>query len=357
MLVRARRPSSRPTCLSEHPGGRGPDQAPTRSPLHSSGRAGRQGPPGRGSAAASADVGVRARPRCEDLCGRGARGGGQDHGPRPMGAADAGGRRLVPGGPGLRRPGARPAGGPRGGCPFRRSPTPPGQSTGTPSWRCASGVTPLWSSWSTTSTSSPPWVSDACSSGCCWRRTTECTSWSAAGRRPRVNMARTELASEVVGPADLRFRPAETLDLFRDCYDLPLSDPDARVLTRRTGGWAAALHLFHHTVAGRAAEVRHRSVRVLGRRDDYAREYLAQTVPRRARRRRPAASCGAPRPSRRSPATSATACSAPAAARTGSSTSAAAASSSPPRPGPGSACRRWCAPICSRRCGTSSVTR
>lgn len=95
---------------------------------------------------------------------------------------------------------------------------------------------------------------------------------------PPLNMARTELASAVLGPAELRFRPAETVGLFRDCYGLPLTDPDARILTRRTGGWAAALQLFRHTVAGRAPEVRHRSVRALGRRDDYAREYLAQTI-------------------------------------------------------------------------------
>ena len=95
---------------------------------------------------------------------------------------------------------------------------------------------------------------------------------------PPVNMARTELSSAVLGPAELGFRLAETVELFRDCYGLPLSDPDARILTRRTGGWAAALHLFRHTVAGRAPEVRHRSVRALGRRDNYAREYLGQTV-------------------------------------------------------------------------------
>jgi DNA-binding SARP family transcriptional activator len=95
---------------------------------------------------------------------------------------------------------------------------------------------------------------------------------------PPLNMARTELASAVLGPADLGFRPAETAELFRDCYGLPLSDPDARTLTRRTGGWAAALHLFRNAVASRAPEVRHRSVRALGQHDNYAREYLAQTI-------------------------------------------------------------------------------
>ena len=194
-----------------------------------------------------------------------------------MGAADAGGRRLVPGGRGLRRPGARPCWRASRRPPIPPIPSTPGQSTGTASWRCASGVTPRWSSWSTTSTSSPPWVSDACSSGCCWRRTSDCTSWSAAGRRPRSTWPgpRSPVRSWV--RRTWGSGPAETVELFRDCYDLPLSDPDARILTRRTGGWAAALHLFHHTVAGRAPEVRHRSVRALGRRDDYAREYLAQT--------------------------------------------------------------------------------
>ncbi len=42
---------------------------------------------------------------------------------------------------------------------------------------------------------------------------------------PAVNMARTELASELVGPSDLRFRTVEMPDLFRDCYDLPSATP------------------------------------------------------------------------------------------------------------------------------------
>ncbi|MEO9326053.1 BTAD domain-containing putative transcriptional regulator [Nocardioides sp. C4-1] len=100
-----------------------------------------------------------------------------------------------------------------------------------------------------------------------------------ASRTPTpLNLARTELASAVLGPGDLRFRAGETAHLFREGYGLALAEPDARLLTRRTGGWAAGLHLFRHAVAGLAPELRHRAVRALGRRDDYAREYLAQTV-------------------------------------------------------------------------------
>ncbi len=55
---------------------------------------------------------------------------------------------------------------------------------------------------------------------------------------PPLNLARTELASAVLGASDLRFRPAETLAPFRDALGLPLTDADARTVTRRTGGRA-----------------------------------------------------------------------------------------------------------------------
>ena len=64
--------------------------------------------------------------------------------------------------------------------------------------------------------------------------------------------------------------------LFQDTYALPLTGDDARVLTRRTGGWPAALHLFRHVVAGRPAEVRRRAVQALGSRDEFAPELAAK---------------------------------------------------------------------------------
>ena len=43
----------------------------------------------------------------------------------------------------------------------------------------------------------------------------------------------------------LRFRSWEVEELFRLVYREPLSPEGAAALTRRTGGWAAGLMLFH----------------------------------------------------------------------------------------------------------------
>ncbi len=94
---------------------------------------------------------------------------------------------------------------------------------------------------------------------------------------PPLNLARSELASHVVGPSDLRFRPIEVAALFRVEYRIPLGAEDARVLARQTEGWAAALHLFHHGVAGHGPHARHRALAGLGDGAGYARDYLTRT--------------------------------------------------------------------------------
>jgi len=94
---------------------------------------------------------------------------------------------------------------------------------------------------------------------------------------PPLNLARSELASHVVGAADLRFRPVEVAELFRLEYRSPLGAEDARALARHTEGWAAALHLFHHGVAGRGPHARHRALAGLRDGAGYAREYLTRT--------------------------------------------------------------------------------
>ena len=62
-------------------------------------------------------------------------------------------------------------------------------------------------------------------------------------------------------PTDLRFRPAETEELFRTVYEAPLTEADARLLTRQVGGWAAGLHLFHHATAPAGPAARRRALR------------------------------------------------------------------------------------------------
>ena len=95
---------------------------------------------------------------------------------------------------------------------------------------------------------------------------------------PQLNLARTELGSTVVGPAELRFRTCETADLFRTVYDAPLGADDARHLTRHTDGWAAGLHLFHQATAGRAPDAVHRAVRAVDEQSAFVEDYLAQAV-------------------------------------------------------------------------------
>lgn len=94
---------------------------------------------------------------------------------------------------------------------------------------------------------------------------------------PPLNLARSEVASHIVGPSDLRFRPVEVAELFRVEYRIPISAEDARALARHTEGWAAALHLFHHGVAGRGPHARHRALAGLGDGASYARDYLNRT--------------------------------------------------------------------------------
>jgi DNA-binding SARP family transcriptional activator len=94
---------------------------------------------------------------------------------------------------------------------------------------------------------------------------------------PPLNLARSELASSVVGPSQLRFRSSEIADLFRSQYRVPLGGEDARRLADHTEGWAAALQLFHQGTAGRAVTARRRAVTAPGSHPRYAREYVGRT--------------------------------------------------------------------------------
>ena len=58
----------------------------------------------------------------------------------------------------------------------------------------------------------------------------------------------------------LRFRSWEVEELFRVVYGEPLSPEGAAALTRRTGGWAAGLMLFHLATSGKSTVERERAV-------------------------------------------------------------------------------------------------
>lgn len=76
----------------------------------------------------------------------------------------------------------------------------------------------------------------------------------------------------------LRFRSWEVEELFRMVYREPLSPEGAAALTRRTGGWAAGLKLFHLATTGKSPIERERAVAELGGRSRLLRSYLTRTV-------------------------------------------------------------------------------
>jgi ATP/maltotriose-dependent transcriptional regulator MalT len=59
---------------------------------------------------------------------------------------------------------------------------------------------------------------------------------------PGLNLTRLRLDGALLelGPDDLRFRPWEVEQLFRDVYHDPVPPADLAVLARRTEGWAGA---------------------------------------------------------------------------------------------------------------------
>ena len=80
-----------------------------------------------------------------------------------------------------------------------------------------------------------------------------------------------------IGPDDLRFRSWEVDRLFRELYRRPLLPDEVAELERRTGGWVAALQLFHlattSLAAPNAAPIAH-----VGRRSGPDWDFLADNV-------------------------------------------------------------------------------
>ena len=100
-------------------------------------------------------------------------------------------------------------------------------------------------------------------------------------RRPLTsNTPRLMVSGELVelDQEALRFRSWEVEELFRLVYGEPLSPEGAAALTRRTGGWAAGLMLFHLSTNGKSAVERERAVADLGGRSRLLRSYLTRTV-------------------------------------------------------------------------------
>ncbi|HWH01939.1 MAG TPA: BTAD domain-containing putative transcriptional regulator [Pilimelia sp.] len=96
---------------------------------------------------------------------------------------------------------------------------------------------------------------------------------------PSLNLSRHELAESVIIDADLlRFRTWEVERLLREVYREPLPGDDVAALSRRVGGWAAGLKLFHLSTHGRPLAERRRAVAALDGRSTLSRAYLARTV-------------------------------------------------------------------------------
>ena len=99
-------------------------------------------------------------------------------------------------------------------------------------------------------------------------------------RQPEMNLPRMQVSGvlQEISSDDLRFRSWEVEELFNSIFHEPLSPEAAAALTRRTGGWAAGLQLFHLATSGRSASDRQRALVDLGGRSKLVRSYLARNV-------------------------------------------------------------------------------
>ncbi len=99
-------------------------------------------------------------------------------------------------------------------------------------------------------------------------------------RPPGLNTSRLLVSGELgqLDAEDLRFRSWEVEELFRSVYAQPLSPETAAALTRRTGGWAAGLQLFHLATTGLSRLEREHAVDELSGRSRLIRSYLARNV-------------------------------------------------------------------------------
>ncbi|MXQ78917.1 transcriptional regulator [Rhodococcus rhodochrous] len=101
-----------------------------------------------------------------------------------------------------------------------------------------------------------------------------------ARRNPEINLPRLVVSNEarVIDPDQLRFRSWEVEELFATVYGEPLSPEPAARLTHRTGGWAAALQLFHLATTDLSGCDRQRAVGRLTVHSRLVRAYLTRNV-------------------------------------------------------------------------------
>ncbi|WP_111765081.1 AAA family ATPase [Nakamurella deserti] len=99
-------------------------------------------------------------------------------------------------------------------------------------------------------------------------------------RQPDLSTLRLRLWGQLheISGDDLRFRSWEVEDLFRNVFRRPLTPEAAAALTRRIGGWAAGLQLFHLATRGHTGPDRQRAVGELGGRSRLIRSYLVRNV-------------------------------------------------------------------------------
>lgn len=98
-------------------------------------------------------------------------------------------------------------------------------------------------------------------------------------RMPNLNLSRHELSAvDILDAEQLRFRAWEVERLLREVYHEPLPADDVAALSRRIGGWAAGLQLYHLSTHGRPLAERRRAVAALGGRSALSRGYLTRTV-------------------------------------------------------------------------------
>ena len=99
-------------------------------------------------------------------------------------------------------------------------------------------------------------------------------------RMPRLNMVRHEMAGEtaIISVDDLRLRRWEVQRLLDEVYGEPLPTDGVALLTRRTGGWPAALALFHLATRGRPLTDRYRAASSSFARWSTFRQYFTETV-------------------------------------------------------------------------------
>jgi DNA-binding SARP family transcriptional activator len=102
----------------------------------------------------------------------------------------------------------------------------------------------------------------------------------ASRRMLRMNLLRHELAGDaaLIGADELRLRRWEVEPLLDQVYGEPLPAGDVNVLTQRTGGWPAALALFHLTNRGRTLADRRKAVTAAFGKWPAVRQYFSDTV-------------------------------------------------------------------------------